>query len=468
MENIECDFFIYGTGLTESILASVFSSENSVFHVDPNKYYGKDWASLGWNDLKNWAKTLNLLKDTVYRNAELIINNEDLICSSNAYSFNLTPSLIYSKSKIIDIIISLKLQPYLQLKSFDCALVYHESLDNPFFEIPYKKEMIAFREDIDFIWKRRIMCFIEFVLNITSEKNQKILEGREDDRLVDFLSSEPFALSTLYINMFVYGIAFSNTCDITVKQALPKIEQFFLSIELYTSFGILNCSYGGGSELIQAFSRNAALKGAVYILGKQITSCTMNDDDDNEKYPLIVVLNNNMKIKCKKLITSCQIENYQPSPILDSKPLIRSICLIKGNLSQIFQDKNIVLCSFPPYSLKSNEQPVQMIIHGSVSGDCPNGQYVIYTSTLDVASKAKTSILLAIETLIRATSTKVDEESKILFTLFYSYYPIIFSDHHFQQIIPVHGISLDIDFNQDIHHANHIYRSLFNKDLSFS
>ncbi|KAG5519012.1 hypothetical protein PMAC_002543 [Pneumocystis sp. 'macacae'] len=406
MENSEYDFLVYGTGLSESFLACAFSTENSVLHVDSNMYYGKDSASLSWDELKKWVGDLCSMRDSVYRDAELVINDEESMDASKLYSFSLSPFLVYSKSKIIDLLMFYKLQPYIIFRSYNSMFLYDKSLENFFFEIPYNKEMIAFREDIDFIWKRRIMRFIEFVSDITSVKSQEILSGHEDDLFVDFLSSEPFALSTLYINMFTYGIAFSSTPNITVKEALRKITQFFSSLRIYVDFAILNCSYGAGSEIVQALSRKASLNNATYILGKQITSYTIND---NETYPLIVTLDNDIKIKCKKLITSCQIGNYQPNSLLSDQLRVRSICLIKGNLSRVFQNFCSALFFFPPQSLNSNKYPLQMIIHGNICGDCPSGQYVIYTLTSGLISEEKDSILSAIQAIIHAASINTDE-----------------------------------------------------------
>lgn len=97
--------------------------------------------------------------------------------TSRSYSFSLSPFLIYSKSKIIDLFILYKLQPYLVFRSYNSMFIYNKSAENVFFEVPYNKEMIAFREDIDFIWKRRIMRFIEFISDTTSAKSQEILNG---------------------------------------------------------------------------------------------------------------------------------------------------------------------------------------------------------------------------------------------------------------------------------------------------
>ncbi|KTW26623.1 hypothetical protein T552_02632 [Pneumocystis carinii B80] len=373
MENIQqFDYIIYGTGLTESILVSACSARNTVLNVDINPYYGKDYGCLRWDELKKWAEELKSNKDTVYYDSELIINDEECMEGSKMYCFNLTPSLIYCKSKIIDLIISFNLQSYLNFKSFDSSLIYDESYENGFSEILYTKEMLAFNKNVDFIWKRRVMRFIEFIYDIISGKGQEILNGHEDDLFVDFISSEPFALPTLYINMFLYGIALSYVPNITVKEALPKIKQFFSSLGIFTKFAILNCSFGTGSELIQALSRNAALKGATFILKKRITSYTI---DDKEEYPVTVTFDDNQKFKCKKLITSYQIGNYQPNTIiLDKTPLLRSICLIKGDLSHILKNNNSIIFSFPPHSLKSNQFPIHLIIDGSATGNCPNGQ----------------------------------------------------------------------------------------------
>lgn len=317
------------------------------------------------------------------------------------YCFSLTPSLIYCKSKIIDLIIWFNLQSYLHFKSFGTSLIYDESHENEFLEILYTKEMLAFDKNVDFIWKRKIMRFIELIYDITSEKSQEILKGHDDDPFVDFISSEPFSLPTLYTNMFLYGIAFSYTPNITVKEALPKIRQFFLSLGVFIKFAILNCSFGGGSELVQALSRNAALKGATFILKKRIISYSI---DDTEEYPVTVTFDDNQKIRCKKLITSYEIGNYKPNTIiLDEVPLLRSICLVKGDLSPILKKNNSIICSFPPHSLKSNEYPVHVIIDGSSTGNCPNGQYIIYASTL-TATKERISILSAIQTIIRFAS----------------------------------------------------------------
>lgn len=59
MENNEqYDYIIYGTGLIESILVCACSVKNKVLNVDINPYYGKDHASLRWDELKKWSDEL--------------------------------------------------------------------------------------------------------------------------------------------------------------------------------------------------------------------------------------------------------------------------------------------------------------------------------------------------------------------------------------------------------------------------
>lgn len=52
------DVIVVGTGLTESIVAAACSRiGKSVLHVDENPYYGSEWASFTFDQLKTWIET---------------------------------------------------------------------------------------------------------------------------------------------------------------------------------------------------------------------------------------------------------------------------------------------------------------------------------------------------------------------------------------------------------------------------
>lgn len=51
----KCDVFVCGTGLTECIIAAACARiGKTVVHIDENDYYGNQWASFSFDQLRNW------------------------------------------------------------------------------------------------------------------------------------------------------------------------------------------------------------------------------------------------------------------------------------------------------------------------------------------------------------------------------------------------------------------------------
>ena len=87
-------------------------------------------------------------------------------------------------------------------------------------------------------------------------------------------------------NTIQYAIALSPTPQINAIDALRAIRRMLTSFGIYGQFPIIVPLHGGGGELSQAFCRAAAVKGATYILGREIRELSV--DTSNENLPFNV------------------------------------------------------------------------------------------------------------------------------------------------------------------------------------
>jgi RAB protein geranylgeranyltransferase component A len=176
-------------------------------------------------------------------------------------------------------------------------------------------------------------------------------------------------------NTIQYAIALSPTPEISTAEAVRAIRRHLTGFGLYGGFPIIVPLHGGGGELSQAFCRSAAVKGATYILGRDIQQVSI---DNTNEYPIKVDFNVSDSdelptVRCKKVIRPAQLSRS------DSVEITCTITLVEGIFELLFlpdaQYSDAALIVIPPGTVRQQqEMPIQIIIHAGGIGECPPGQ----------------------------------------------------------------------------------------------
>ena len=200
-------------------------------------------------------------------------------------------------------------------------------------------------------------------------------EDELSGNLDELLSSNEYNLPLYLRNTIQYAIALASTPGMSAADAMRAIKRHLTGFGVYGGFPIIVPLHGGGGELSQAFCRSAAVKGATYILGRDIAQIST---DNANVYPIKVNFNVSNtdelpSVRCKNVV--------RPARLLrsDCVEITRTITVVEGVFDSLFlpeaQFSDAALIVIPPETIRQEQQmPIQIIIHGGGIGECPFGQ----------------------------------------------------------------------------------------------
>jgi Rab proteins geranylgeranyltransferase component A len=193
--------------------------------------------------------------------------------------------------------------------------------------------------------------------------------------LDELLSSNEYNLPLPLRNTIQYAIALAFTPEMSAVDAMRAIKRHLTGFGVYGGFPIIVPLHGGGGELSQAFCRSAAVKGATYILGRDIAQIST---DDTNVYPVKVNFNVSdtdelPSVRCKKVVRPARLSQS------DCVEITRTITVVEGIFDSLFlpeaQFSDAALILIPPGTIRLEQQmPIQITIHGGGIGECPIGQ----------------------------------------------------------------------------------------------
>jgi Rab proteins geranylgeranyltransferase component A len=389
-----CDVLIQGTGLVESILAAALAWQGTnVLHIDEKNYYGGVNAVLNVEELRGWVDSVNAeTSPSVFSKAQLYMPRP---LESRKYLVDLTPKIVFAKSDILTLLIKGRVSQYLEFKQLGS---FHTYENDSFEKVPGSKEDIFTDQSLSLLTKRSLMRFMKFVLDW--ENHHDVWAEYSSRPLIDFLT-EKFKLGDQQIKELVYSIGLcSADKDLVTPRGLSRIKRYLVSLDVYGNFPALFSMYGSAGELAQGFCRSAAVAGATYKLDTAVA-----DFDETNK---VAILSDGSRVQVgEKLVRPPRVPTPSSSSSLS---VTRMVTIVAKDCKEWFAENECAaVVVFPPGTLKSNKYPVQAIVLGSGSGQCPDGQAVWYLSTIEQGDQARKDLeeaLLKLETSILRESTE--------------------------------------------------------------
>ncbi|KAH9928951.1 GDP dissociation inhibitor-domain-containing protein [Fomitopsis serialis] len=465
---MDVDAVMLGSGLTESIAAAALSKAGyKVAHIDINTYYGGDDASLTIDELVSWADERAAAgpSSSSYVSAQRtkftsISRSGSSLPQSRQYSISLSPTIIPSVGPLIDLLIASGVSRYGGFKLLEKVAIY--TGPGTVKPVPGSKEDVFKNKELSLLDKRRLMRYLMFAAG--DFEGKKELEGKEEAPFTDFLR-EVFSLDGQTAAAIAYALAFCVSAVDSTLPSLQRIRKYLRSTGRYGPSPFLVGHYGGLGEIAQGFCRTAAVSGAAYILGHNVSSIeAANPSQEGRKYK-ISLENLDESITCDLLIASPGYPSPQP-PSTDqiasnSHPIARAIIVIDRPLSfsspeapsestvdpstaeeadleeaeQIppKQELDTALLVFPPSSLKdgSSKAAANVLVTGEGSMSTPKGRWILYLSLplLDqTASSAEALLRPYLDATLglavpAPTPTSTPTPAEPLFTLFYIEHP---------------------------------------------
>lgn len=302
----EYDCIVLGTGLTECILSGLLSvSGKKVLHMDRNKYYGGESASL--TPLEDLFTKFGMPKP-----------DGDTYGRGRDWNVDLIPKFIMANGQLVKLLIHTGVTRYLEFKSVEGSYVVGKS--GKISKVPADEREALSSDLMGLFEKRRFKNFLVFVQDF----------DEADPKTWKDVDPKGTPMSDVYKK---FGLD-ANTCDFVghalglyrddeylnrpCADALKRIKLYSDSLARYGKSPYLYPLYGLG-ELPQGFARLSAIYGGTYMLDKPIDEIVM------ENGKVVGVRSGSETAKCKQVYCD---PSYAPDQVKKVGQVIRCICLL--------------------------------------------------------------------------------------------------------------------------------------------
>ncbi|KNC73518.1 hypothetical protein SARC_13923, partial [Sphaeroforma arctica JP610] len=241
----------------------------------------------------------------------------------NRFCIDLMPKLLLSSSTLVELLIRSKVGEYLEFRPLEATCVYSDAAIQ---QVPCSRSDIFKTKAVSPVEKRFLMRFLKNCID--QEQYATVIANHSDDKdipFTQFLATNK--LSERLQSFICYAIANAeDKATLSTTAGLERTSLFLKSLGRFGNSPYLYPIYGV-AELAQAFCRNCAVFGGVYILDKVPKSVNTAIDDgidapSTEGHPKLVssVTFDDATTKCGALIVGpayrdalCQSTNLPES-----------------------------------------------------------------------------------------------------------------------------------------------------------
>lgn len=300
----EYDAIVCGTGLTECIISGMLSvSGKRVLHLDRNKYYGGDSASITpLEDLYSKFNAGSILPE---------------MGRGRDWNVDLIPKFLMANGELVRLLIHTGVTRYLEFKSVEGSYVYKQGKIH---KVPADEKEALASGLMGLFEKRRFRNFLIFVMEF-DENNPKTWKDVDPKRTTMKEVYDKYGLDQNTADFTGHALAL-HTSDEYITQpcgpTLATIKMYQESLARYGKSPYLYPLYGLG-ELPQGFARLSAIYGGTYMLDKPV------DEIVFENGKVVGVRCGSEVARCKQVYCD---PSYAPDRVKKVGQVIRCICLI--------------------------------------------------------------------------------------------------------------------------------------------
>ncbi|XP_077296950.1 GDP dissociation inhibitor [Arctopsyche grandis] len=307
----EYDAIVLGTGLKECILSGMLSvSGKKVLHIDRNKYYGGDSASITPLDELFTRFGAPTPDETYGRGRDW---NVDLI-----------PKFLMANGLLVKLLIHTGVTRYLEFKSVEGSYVYKGGKIS---KVPVDQKEALASDLMGVFEKRRFRNFLIYVQDV-QEDDPKTWKDFDPTTANMQALYDKFGLDKNTQDFTGHALALYRDDDYLLQpaqQTIRRIKLYSDSLARYGKSPYLYPMYGLG-ELPQGFARLSAIYGGTYMLDKPIDEIVVD-----EAGKVVGVRSGSEVARCKQVYCD---PSYVPNKVKKQGQVVRCICLLDHPIAQ--------------------------------------------------------------------------------------------------------------------------------------
>lgn len=380
----EYDVIVLGTGLKECILSGLFSvSGKKVLHMDRNKYYGGESASLNLVDLFSHFKVPEA-------------PDQKALGASRDYNVDLIPKFIMANGILTKLLVHTKVTRYIDFKVVDGSFVYIGPSGGFFggskgavHKVP-ATDTEAVNSGIMGFWeKNRARKFFNFIqgYEVANPKTWDKFDVTKQS-MMDLFTK--FSLEPTTQDFIGHSLALWRDESYKGRPAIETMERMKLYADSMARFDkspYIYPLYGLG-ELPQGFARLSAIYGGTYMLDKPFLGIEMGADG---KVSHVKSTNNDNEEGSEAAVkTACVVAapEYFPDKVEARGQVARVICILKGQAPST--DKAASCQIIIPGSQCGRTNDIYITVLESSHQVAPRGFFIgIVSTTVETAEPDK-------------------------------------------------------------------------------
>lgn len=301
------DAIVLGTGLKECIISGMLSvSGKRVLHIDKNRYYGGESASI--TPLEDLFKKFNMPTDGL-----------DQYGKGRDWNVDLIPKFLMANGQLVKLLIHTGVTKYLEFKVVDGSYVYK---GNKISKVPADEREALSSNLLGILEKRRFRNFLLFVQNFDFNDVSTWQGIDPKSTKASSLMFDKYNLSRETGEFTGHALALYRNDDFLNEPCgdfITKIKLYCESLARYGKSPYLYPLYGLG-ELPQAFARLSAIYGGTYMLDKPVDEILTNEEGK-----AIGVRCGEEKAMCSQIYCD---PSYVPDKVEKVGQVVRCICLL--------------------------------------------------------------------------------------------------------------------------------------------
>eukprot|EP00096_Caligus_rogercresseyi_P015094 TRINITY_DN754_c0_g1_i1.p1 TRINITY_DN754_c0_g1~~TRINITY_DN754_c0_g1_i1.p1 ORF type:complete len:444 (-),score=187.08 TRINITY_DN754_c0_g1_i1:582-1913(-) len=301
----EYDCIVLGTGLTECVLSGMLSvSGKKVLHMDRNKYYGGESASI------------TPLEELFSRFGHPV--PDESYGRGRDWNVDLIPKFIMANGQLVKLLIHTGVTRYLEFKSIEGSYVMGKS--GKISKVPADEKEALATDLMGIFEKRRFKNFLVFVQDF-EESDPKTWKDIDPVKMLMEEVYKKFGLDANTSDFVGHALALYRDDDYLKRPCLETIKKIKLysdSLARYGKSPYLYPLYGLG-ELPQGFARLSAIYGGTYMLDKPMDELVF------EGGKVVGVRSGDEVAKCKQVYCD---PSYAKELVKKTGRVIRVICLL--------------------------------------------------------------------------------------------------------------------------------------------